>query len=85
MTSLLQRNVDLFGFFARNVYLVIWKEKIIKIAWWPKRFFVNPTKARTITMGSLIAVFSPVNKLSFELFPSYILFFKLKLQREKNN
>ena len=59
------------------------KEKIIKIAWWPKRFFVKATEARTATMEPLIAVFSPVDKLQFELLPNCILFFKLKLQRKK--
>ena len=39
------------------------EEKIVKIARWPKCFFVKRAEARTVTLKQLIAVFSPVNKL----------------------
>ena len=42
-------------------------KKIVKIGRWPKGFFVKPAEARTVTLKQLIAVFSPVNKLLFEL------------------
>ena len=39
------------------------EEKTLRTAWSPKRFFVKPTEARTVTMESLIAVFPSLDKL----------------------
>ena len=39
------------------------REKFFKKAWWPKCFFVKPSKARTVTIEQLVAMFSPLNLL----------------------
>ena len=44
-------------------YLSDLGEKIFKRAWWPKCFFVKPSKARTVTLEQLDALFCPLNLL----------------------
>ena len=39
------------------------EEKNHQDSLWPKRVFVKPPEARTVTMEPLIAVFYPVHKL----------------------
>ena len=39
------------------------EEKFFKIAQWPKRFFLKPTKTITVPTQEVVAVFSPVNQL----------------------
>ena len=39
------------------------REKSFKIAYWPKRFFVQPAKTRTVTWEQLVAIFCPLNEL----------------------
>ena len=49
--------------FYKSCILGDLREKIFKIAWWLKCFFVKPSKARTVTLEQLVAMFSPLNLL----------------------
>ena len=44
-----------------------------------KVFLVKLSKARTVTLEQLVAMFSPLNFLQFESLPNCVLFAKLEL------
>ena len=54
---------DVEGFRCRSSALGDLREKMFKRAWWPKCFFVKPSKARAVTLEQLVAIFSPLNLL----------------------
>ena len=44
-----------------------------------KVFLVKLSKARTVTLEQLVAMFSPLDLLQFESLPNCVLFVKLEL------
>ena len=47
--------------FLGSAFLGDLRETIFNIALWPRDFFVQPVKARTIATEKLVALFSPLN------------------------